>query len=334
VKDSQDRSDLFHILFDQDLHPLSSYKDLLLYYSQKELTKEQDRLNAIAGFFLRLAIRMKCEFLEGLPVATFDAIILFRVTAITDDEPLVERRKHFPSYSWTGWFGIPDWDYVPDFGEERDPIESNKWLDTRTWITWYSRTTDGILELLWDDGAQRAFRDEPSTVLGYRKRNAPPFQNDSQLRLPTKPEKCLSPGRSREYTLLQFWTITALYSLNFDSPTTASILDRYHRPCGRLLLNHELPSTVDRTYEFLVLSESQSPSSIFEDHLKGRPKTSMQHSGDPATPAGLEPWDFYWVVLVIWDGEIAERRGIGQVYQSSLKSSLDPGPEWREIILG
>jgi hypothetical protein len=46
------------------------------------------------------------------------------------------------------------------------------------------------------------------------------------------------------------------------------------------------------------------------------------------------PLEFYSVLLIKWIGDVHERRGIGEILKSSVKNSLQPGPQWKEIILG
>jgi hypothetical protein len=318
-----------------DTHPFRSYEHFLLYYNQKDLTKVEDRLNAIAGIFCRLEMHMKCKFFEGLPTATLDAALLFEMIPSNSKNRLIDRRGAFPSYSWTGWSGIPSWSGIPDFNTSlvsvEESIANNKWLDSRTWIIWYSRSTDGSLILLRD---HKALHDEPSTILTYRRRNDPPFPiPKSRTHLPTRPKIQLPPEKKRKYSLLQFWTVSALYSIRTVSPTTASIFDRLQRRCGYLLLDCDISTSATYSkFEVLILSESQEcvPSAI-ESGLMEPLRTSAPTED---VDGRKEEWNFYWVMLIVCDGQIAERKGIGQVYQHSLEFCLDPGPMWREIVLG
>jgi hypothetical protein len=180
----------------------------------------------------------------------------------------------------------------------------------------------------------KALRDEPSTILSYRRRNDPPFQIlKSRTHLPTRPKIQPAPEKTRKYSLLQFWTVSASYSIRTASPTTATIFDRLQRPCGYLHLDCEIPpSTTYSKSEVLILSESQEYASFAIDNSLRKPL----NTSTPIEEAdGLqEKWDLYWVMLIVWDGQIAERKGIGQVYQCSLEFCLDPGAVWREIVLG
>jgi hypothetical protein len=99
MDESLDYTSLITIALAPDAHPIKTYQYLLIYYNEKDLTKVEDRLNAIAGLFSRLKSRLECRFYEGLPTAMLDAALLFR-TSPSSDGTLVDRG--FPSYSWTG----------------------------------------------------------------------------------------------------------------------------------------------------------------------------------------------------------------------------------------
>ena len=71
-------------------------------------------------------------------------------------------------------------------------------------------------------------------------------------------------------------------------------------------------------YEFLVLSESRTPA----------PTMGIRNRKEKGK------WDLYWVMLIKWTDGIAERKGIGQMYHSSLDRAFPPGPIWKQIVLG
>ena len=176
MESSIDHASLIHLALAPDTHPIQSYQALLIYYNQTDLTKAEDRLNAIAGFFSRLEFRMKCRFFQGLPTAMLDAALLFTMLP-SFGCATVHRRGVFPSYSWAGWSSRPDWTNIPDFRiglvypeESEDSIANNKWLEKRTWIIWYSRDIDGVLRPVTSDRDHESLRNEPSTILGYRGR--------------------------------------------------------------------------------------------------------------------------------------------------------------------
>jgi hypothetical protein len=46
------------------------------------------------------------------------------------------------------------------------------------------------------------------------------------------------------------------------------------------------------------------------------------------------PWDLFWVLVVVWQDGIAERRGVAQVLASALEMAVEPGPEVKSVLLG
>lgn len=42
----------------------------------------------------------------------------------------------------------------------------------------------------------------------------------------------------------------------------------------------------------------------------------------------------YYVLLLEWNGPVAERRGFGMLKMEAVADSLPPGPQWKEILLG
>ena len=50
-------------------------------------------------------------------------------------------------------------------------------------------------------------------------------------------------------------------------------------------------------------------------------------------PEKAGEWRYYGVLLLEWQGGIAERRGFGVIFQDAVEGSLPPGPLWAEIFL-
>ena len=59
---------------------------------------------------------------------------------------------------------------------------------------------------------------------------------------------------------------------------------------------------------------------------------------EKALEFGLERYvdqeNLFYVMLIQWRGGIAERKGLGSIWQKAVERSLPPGPKWKEIILG
>jgi hypothetical protein len=44
-------------------------------------------------------------------------------------------------------------------------------------------------------------------------------------------------------------------------------------------------------------------------------------------------WKYYQVLLLEWNGGIAERGEIGIIFQKAVEQSNFPGPIWKEILM-
>jgi hypothetical protein len=81
---------------------LESYVSAVEYYSQRKLTKQEDKTNAFEGIFRRYGGRMdgkKSSFCYGLPICAFDQTFCWRTR---QHNPHL-RNQVFPSWSWLGW---------------------------------------------------------------------------------------------------------------------------------------------------------------------------------------------------------------------------------------
>lgn len=79
--------------------------------------------------------------------------------------------------------------------------------------------------------------------------------------------------------------------------------------------------------EFIVLSEADCYSEYsFSSDWRPSPL-------DYCTNWNAGQWKFYHVLLLEWNGGIAERRGIGIIYQKAVERTYEPGPLWKEIFL-
>ncbi|RYP75487.1 hypothetical protein DL771_002372 [Monosporascus sp. 5C6A] len=101
------------------------------------------------------------------------------------------------------------------------------------------------------------------------------------------------------------------------------LIDRNGKLVGSVHLDDHFvtPDKLSRPFELIILSE-----------------TSETHGGCALVDERgyfSDNWDLYWVMLLKWDEDtgVAERRGLGQLYQEALATSFEPGPGWKEITL-
>jgi hypothetical protein len=89
--------------------------------------------------------------------------------------------------------------------------------------------------------------------------------------------------------------------------------------CGRLPLDGFDETTFwesEGPFEVILLSESQGD--------------------DSEKPWAKKPdgWNSYHVMVIGWNGGVAERRALGTVLKSAVHQSFSPGPVWKEVVLG
>lgn len=45
-------------------------------------------------------------------------------------------------------------------------------------------------------------------------------------------------------------------------------------------------------------------------------------------------WELFWVMYVVWQDGIAERKGVGQILESALENAVDGKPTVKNVLLG
>ncbi|KAH7018965.1 heterokaryon incompatibility protein-domain-containing protein [Ilyonectria destructans] len=306
--------------------PLHDFATMLFYYTKRALTSQNDAPRAMAGIIRRFTETMKCQFFQGLPTALFDLFVVFHA-----HRNVLHRRPSFPSYSWIGWRGTIDVDLGDGTGNS---YSTNDWLEKRTWIIWYKRSPSGITNLVWDPDANKSFPSWDMEYDGYRNRR--PFINGQRITgnrntRRTMPTEDISFSRAvPPYPILQFWTMSLFYSISDIDVfmATGYLADSNNNKCGWVWLDGFEETTYFESqgpFEVILLSESCSRpyTEKFEIHL--------QHPYNGVT--GTADWIYYYVLILEWQGGIAERRGFGLLHQGAVGSSLAPGPVWKEIFL-
>ncbi|KAF5616872.1 uncharacterized protein FTJAE_12864 [Fusarium tjaetaba] len=302
--------------------PVSDLSMMLFYYTKRFLTNQNDTSRAMAGIIRRIAELMKCNFLQGLPSAMIDLFIIFYAC-----DTILHRRATFPSYSWTGWRGSIDMDL-----ETPGNSEVNDWLRDRTWIIWYKRNPSGITHLVWDPDANPSFPLSDMEYVGYRQRR--PFSNgryvprqlDTRRTMPT--EQVFFSREVPSYPMLQFWTLSLVYRI-FDIDVfraTGYLQDSNNRKCGFVFLDgFEETDFFEPCGFFEIILLSETYRNKFANY------TWVQW--DDPYPLAAGQWKYYNIMILEWNGGIAERRGFGLLHQGAVKFSLAPGPYWKEIFL-
>lgn len=304
-----------------DPTPFKTYAFVVRSYSARELTMESDTLNGAAGVLNVLSVHLKCDMLAGLPTGAFDLAILFYDPWA--DGQTSTRKKGFPSWSWAGWRT-----HSICMMTDSPPGVINRWLQMQTYIVWHKREPHApkpslvwnVPEGLTDDDIAYATRDS-----GVPYGRAESTKSDLGLN-----ETALSAVEvSRGYPLLQFWAYTVQFT-TLEHPDerawrmwerTERIRGRGGELCGGLLINDaKLLEGVGDVYECILLSKAARYGDVF-----GSPMPNIfEDFGDKP---------IWWVMLIVWDGPVAERRGLGFIYEDCLDCMTPAGKVWKEILL-
>ncbi|EEU33838.1 uncharacterized protein NECHADRAFT_89098 [Fusarium vanettenii 77-13-4] len=297
--------------------PVVDFSWMLKFYTKRILTNQSDAPRAMAGIMQRFSVAMGCRFLEGLPTATFDFFILLLPMSGS-----LRRRPAFPSYSWTGWSGPLRSALQPS------QLGYNDMLRDKTWIIWYKRSSSGIVSLVWDPSSEPSFPLDKLRFKGYRERRpfsygryTPAGLNTSR----TAPSETILFSRDvPAYHILQFWTISTFYRIsNIDVfHATGHLIDSNGASCGFVWLDGFEDTRffeAQRDFEVILLS----------DTLNGvdQEPTRYSLSSYPHIKGAFN------VLVLEWQGGLAERRGFGCLIQEAINNSLAPGPVWKEILL-
>ncbi|KAF6806390.1 hypothetical protein CSOJ01_08885 [Colletotrichum sojae] len=287
--------------------PIPQFARLVEAYTKRALTDQKDVLRAMAGIIRRMSVKTNGRFLQGLPVAALDAFLLFR-----GDGQALRRRQGFPSYSWTGWRGEISFGLI-DVATSSHLLK--RWLVTRTWTLRQERTPSGLVGPIDPTTKkQRPSCDPPSSSSNadtfsftrYRSRGLSKALDVCRVR-PRKP----SPQELThlDYSLLQFWALTVRFKLRIGDAfssvgclETGSGVDIGEIQVDAIDRHRCFPS--EEPVELAVLSERT-------DGIWHKPPTD------------------YFVMLLEWNGPVAERRGVGTLKIEHLEDGFSPGLKWK-----
>lgn len=361
---------LLSLALSQDYPPHGSFRNLVMYYSERNLSYESDALNAAAGLLRMLATRMKSEFIQGLPKVGLDACLLFYMTGDTSTR---KRRPQFPSYSWAGWKDRVDWFEHSFFGfsEPFNDGDPKLWVPEHAWISWYELSPDGTAGTISDP--QEIVSDKSTLKSVARSRlikEIPSVEQDVEETAVTIDASKLADRH--QYPFLAFRTVSIQLKIRRnvkpgdEDNAIFELFDKDSSFCGYVRYDESPPQKPREYSEFILLSETNYGYKRFPilaknwpDDSKKRRKHQLQldqewthsvHNADEDFESGeedevayrtyratcdrmIDHWDFYWVMLIQWDNGIAERRGIGQIYKAAAEKSFPPGPVWKQIVL-
>ncbi|KAI0973042.1 heterokaryon incompatibility protein-domain-containing protein [Xylaria arbuscula] len=285
---------------------------LLNKYTTRKLKMPTDYVFAMAGICRRLADYAQCGLLFGIPTPALDWFLLFY-----PNKNGLRRRDAFPSWAWAGWYGQVYYNYGSG--------NVTKWTATSTWIAWYEREPSGKIAPVWDKAEDHTSR--AHELFGH-------LCDVSR----TEASKQLESGPlDKPYAVLQFWTISAHFTLRkidqeegerlmwsyglYWTATTYELGDKDGTNCGFVTLDDAASTSSNgKSAEFILLSLSAE---------KAQNTTSSSSASSIAEQGGR----FFWVMMIEWDGGVAERKGIGKIHRHVLTSAVDPGASWKEVTL-
>ena len=287
---------------------------------------QSDAQRAFKGLETVLKKDFGCEFVQSIPCCAFDLFLLF-----TGHFNIMKRRKEFPSWTWLGWTGTVRVD-------NRELLmmldDCREWLTERTWIIWYYSTPENELKpILSDEESLKLVNTGRHVTYGSRQKfdnkHCPTLDVSNTVPMRRSKREQTDP---RRIGTLHFWTLSVLLKISGitrsphgdDVGARGTIVNANGDFCGSVHLDGDVPTAdrLDQPMEFIVLSEACS--------AMGGSEIENREIMDKSR------WDLYWVMLIERRSEDsqAERRGIGQVYQTAVGKALAPSPTWREISLG
>jgi hypothetical protein len=309
----------------RDHDDIGNFEGLIQSYSGLSLTYPEDIYDAFAGITRYFKTALEVNLCHGIPDAYFDWFLLWTPLAPQ------KRREITPSWSWSGWTD-QSWPHMWDWYERR--IKSvRKAQRKRTWVIWYQRKAHNSTECVkvWQHSSSSS---SPRNFYGGKIQNR--FPLDCSRTLPTQRTLVKAPEYIKDSHnpapgsgFLQFWTVSATFKVG--RPTSQNTDPVPLKGCYRLGIfghnGHELGTFIvnpdwpgakldQKSCEFILLCE-------------GRDARAEDGRTDDE-----DGWR-YKVMLIEWhDGEWAERVAVGSIGKDDLKQALQPGPVWKEIILG
>lgn len=294
-----------------DLADFEDFATILGYYASRQLSFEGDALRAAQGMLRKYSRLSGLHCFEGLS-PPLKCSVLFRKNR-TPYSRSFGRRPGFPSYSWAGWKSSPLYpDHFSHATRGLQQIEDNSGHVTgpklKSWIEWHCKFKDGQTYQFSRTGR---LRKAPPPRLENTKKNAPRQLQDLPIAV-TDVDFVMIHATS--YPLLFFWTVVVTFRM--EPKTSINPDERIEYP----------PNLID----FDVIDRS------------GR-KIGEDVSMDMAAPWEAQVRQFaiilssdteVWALLLKWEDDVAERRGIVILPKDALDRCLDPGARWKAIALG
>ncbi|CAF9916082.1 hypothetical protein IMSHALPRED_002967 [Imshaugia aleurites] len=241
-----------------DMSPLRKYSTCVQGYTCRDLTRQDDGLNAFQGVLNILRLDFSDDFHWGLPESIFDVA----VTWMYGNHYPERRRPEFPSWSWLGW---------------REGLHNNLMIctgDTRSIIReikWYKINKDGdAIHIKAQDTANRDANSHGTSgsASDWKPNHVPPVSSLHTL----------DPRGIPRNHFLRFWSSVAFLHVDrdgvregrerrFDNDRLVIRTSVRGPSLGQIYLNDNWRRTQPDSLEFLVLARL---SKYKEDKYSGR----------------------------------------------------------------
>ncbi|KAK3112244.1 hypothetical protein LTR53_011700 [Teratosphaeriaceae sp. CCFEE 6253] len=329
-----------------------SYNVFVRQYSNRQLSFEVDGLNAVSGLFSQMTAELGMPFICGLPASYLLERHVFwlpqnacrrRTTSTWFDRP-------FPSWSWVGWVGpviypIDGEDFV---GEVQHPI-ANSLVTKFTALIW--RGPAPVVEV---DVAQASARNGCTSEA-----QAAMLSCQASLLRFVAPTALASVGQLAWGTFITSQTGISMCHAIFVDGHCAGLLTYdactpLTRPASKVHTKEEawaLSSNTLESWELVALSSGHEPWMLYlpihpdPDHALNI--NVLGEDGDSSTdhlPFDERQWQLpAWVdgtehdgliniMAIEWEGEVARRRGVGQVHPGAWQKAC--AGKSKTIVLG
>ncbi|RYC63832.1 hypothetical protein CHU98_g2377 [Xylaria longipes] len=299
-------------------------------YAIRDATYMHDIINAMASVYHKVLSREYGGHLFGVPVVVFDMFMCF----YSKDTHLkfLERRHGLPSWVWSGWRGDFNW------ACDSDDNEALLWTADCTWIIWYMRDSAGNPRLIWELPQANSISTTSTEQLHvHRVAGVQRFSADP---LPTLPSRTIPLTPEPRIGLLQFWTLSAHFSLRVDAAG-----ERYLDSMDFLdwKVAQQIFGPDDMYYGFIQVDEESSKCDHNNAEIIVISEAAEIVSRDHSAYYRNKHWDkltrqstgrWYNVLYVEDISGIAERKGFGQIRCDAIQLSPESPWKWKEIILG
>lgn len=334
------------------------YHHIVVEYSKRYLSFEDDVLNAFAGIsaYLSKMVFFNSPLVMGIPICSLEVGLLWHPAT------RLRRRDHaqFPSWSWAGWLGHVEYPGTAvhekvfdrtigcmqwDFGSSA--TETRSWITgmpPRSWDGWHDwkRSVAGELNDVWythmDSGPGLWF-------------SHPIAQQNWPVQPPNSFLKCTAEVATLKLTgeHTEFWLDNEICEGGHEV-CHLQVFDQNDVRIGMVVMDgqtFEEMSFPQTSFSFIKVSQT----TLTDQNDPAWNTETKAFSGRPGEPAinidaVYEPfevefdqdvhdvnicWCIYNVLVVNFQGETARRLAVGRVYFSAFD---DAGPENKTFMLG